>query len=78
LGRATNDFERYNNLYKNHSITKQQFEQALAAKQEAESQLRILQDQQKASSFQKSVIIAKSKVTNKQSEVAAANISQRN
>ena len=74
LGRANNDFERYNNLYKNHSITKQQFEQALAAKQEAESQLRILQDQQKASSFQKSVIIAKSKVSNKQSEVASANI----
>jgi len=74
LGRATNDFERYNNLYKNHSITKQQFEQALAAKQEAESQLRILQDQQKASAFQKSVIIAKSKVSNKQSEVASANI----
>jgi membrane fusion protein (multidrug efflux system) len=74
LGRATNDFERYNNLYKNHSITKQQYEQALAAKQEAESQLRILQDQQKASSFQKSVIIAKSKVSNKQSEVASANI----
>jgi membrane fusion protein (multidrug efflux system) len=74
LGRATNDFERYNNLFKNHSITKQQYEQALAAKQEAESQLRILQDQQKASSFQKSVIIAKSKVSNKQSEVASANI----
>jgi len=74
LGRATNDFERYNNLYKNHSITKQQFEQALAAKQEAESQLRILQDQQKASRFQKSVIIAKSNVTSKQMEVAAANI----
>lgn len=73
LGRATNDFERYNNLYKNHSITKQQFEQALASKQEAESQLRILQDQQKASAFQKSVIIAKSKVSNKQSEVASAN-----
>ena len=52
LGRATNDFERYENLYKNHSITKQQFEQALAAKQEAESQLRILQQQQKASAFQ--------------------------
>lgn len=74
LGRATKDFERYNNLYKNHSITKQQFEQALAAKQEAESQLRILQDQKKASSFQKSVIIAKSKVSNKQSEVASANV----
>ena len=74
LGRATSDFERYNNLYKNHSITKQQFEQALATKQEAESQLRILQYQQKASKFQKSVIIAKSNVTSKQTEVAAANI----
>ncbi len=74
LGRATNDFERYNNLFKNHSITKQQFEQALATKQEAESQLRILQEQQKASSFQKSAIIAKSNVSSKQTEVAAANI----
>jgi membrane fusion protein (multidrug efflux system) len=74
LGRATNDFERYENLYKNHSITKQQYEQALATKQEAESQLRILQQQQKASAFQKSVIIAKSNVSNKQTEVASANI----
>ena len=74
LGRATNDFERYENLYKNHSITKQQYEQGLAAKQEAESQLRILQQQQKASAFQKSVIIAKSNVSNKQTEVASANI----
>lgn len=74
LGRLTSDYNRYNNLYKNHSITKQQYEQALAAKQEAETQVRILQQQQKASSFQKSVIEAKSKVTNKQTEVAAANI----
>jgi membrane fusion protein (multidrug efflux system) len=76
LGRATNDFERYNNLYKNHSITKQQYEQALAAKQEAESQVKILQQQQKASAFQKSVIVAKSNVSNKQTEVAAANINR--
>ena len=74
LGRLTNDFNRYDNLYKNHSITKQQYEQALAAKQEAESQVRILQQQQKASSYQKSAIIAKSKVSDKQTEVAAANI----
>lgn len=46
----------------------------MAAKQEAETQVRILQQQQKASSFQKSVIESKSKVTNKQTEVAAANI----
>jgi membrane fusion protein (multidrug efflux system) len=74
LGRATSDYVRYENLYKNHSITKQQYEQALAAKQEAESQVRILQQQEKASTFQKSVIEAKSRVSNKQTEVAAANI----
>ena len=74
LGRVSSDFTRYDNLYKNHSITKQQFEQALAAKQEAESQVRILQQQEKASTYQKSVIVAKSKVSDKQTEVAAANI----
>ncbi|WP_348810978.1 HlyD family secretion protein [Flavobacterium maritimum] len=74
LGRINSDYERYNNLYKKHSITKQQYEQALAAKQEAESQVRILEQQQKASAFQKSVIEAKSRVSNKQTEVAAANI----
>ena len=35
LTRATNDFERYANLYKNRSITKQQYEQAEAAKRRA-------------------------------------------
>lgn len=74
LGLATNDFNRYSNLYKNHTITKQQYEQALAAKQEAENQVLILQQQEKASSFQKSVIQAKSIVSNKETDVAAANI----
>lgn len=74
LRRASNDFERYNNLYKNHSITKQQFEQAEAAKQEAQSQLNILIDQQKATSFQKNVASARTNVSNKQVQVAAANI----
>ncbi|MCX6171450.1 MAG: HlyD family secretion protein [Flavobacterium sp.] len=74
LRRASNDFERYNNLYKNHSITKQQFEQAEAAKQEAQSQLNILQEQQKASSFQKNVASARTNVSNKQVLVAAANV----
>lgn len=74
LRRASNDFERYSNLYKNHSITKQQFEQAEAAKQEAQSQLNILIDQQKATSFQKNVASARTNVSNKQVQVAAANI----
>jgi membrane fusion protein (multidrug efflux system) len=74
LGRITGDYNRYNNLYKSHTITKQQYEQALASKQEAESQLRILEQQQKASVYQKSVIVAKSKASDKLTEVAAANI----
>jgi hypothetical protein len=48
-------------LYKSHTITKQQYEQALAAKQEAESQVRILQQAAKATAFQKSVIVANQK-----------------
>ena len=74
LNRASNDFERYANLYKNRSITKQQFEQSEAAKLEAQSQLRILQEQQKASSFQKNVAAARTNVSSKQAEVASANI----
>ena len=42
LWRAENDFKRYENLYKNHSITEQQYEEALAAKQSAEKQLEVL------------------------------------
>jgi membrane fusion protein (multidrug efflux system) len=74
LNRAVNDYERYNNLYKNHSITKQQFEQAEATKLEAQSQLRILQEQQKASNYQKTVASSRSNVSSKQAEVSAANI----
>jgi len=74
LKRASNDFERYSNLYKNRSITVQQFEQAEAAKQEAESQLRILQQQERASNFQTSAASAATNVNGKQIEVAAANI----
>lgn len=74
LAQITSDYNRYDNLYKNHTITKQQYEQAYTAKKEAENQVRILQQQQKASAFQKSVIIAKSKASDKLTEVAAANI----
>lgn len=74
LNRATNDFERYSNLYKNKSITKQQFEQAEAAKLEAQSQLKILQEQQKSSAFQKTVAASRTTVSSKQADVASANI----
>ncbi len=74
LRQITSDYNRYNNLYKTHTITKQQYEQALAAKDEAESQVRVLEQQQRASAYQKSVIESKSKASDKQTEVAAANI----
>lgn len=74
MNRARNDFERYANLYKNHSITKQQYEQAEAAKLEAENQVKILQQQERASTFQKSVTQARTNVSNKQTRVAEANI----
>jgi membrane fusion protein (multidrug efflux system) len=74
LRQITNDYNRYNNLYKTHTITKQQYEQALSAKDEAENQVRVLEQQQRASSYQKSVIESKSKASDKQTEVAAANI----
>jgi membrane fusion protein (multidrug efflux system) len=74
LWRANSDFERYENLYKNKSITKQQYEQALAAKQEAENQLKMLKQQEAASSYQKNAMISRSAVTSKQTQVASANI----
>lgn len=76
LNLAKNDFERYTNLYNNRSITKQQFEQAQAKKLDAESQLQVLKEQQKASQYQKSFVAAKSNVSSKQTEVAEANINR--
>jgi membrane fusion protein, multidrug efflux system len=72
--RANSDFERYQNLYNNRSITKQQFEQAQAAKQEADANLRVLQQAEAASRSQKAASVSRSAVSNKQTEVANANI----
>tara|TARA_R110002020_G_scaffold293535_2_gene508957 strand:+ start:37929 stop:39011 length:1083 start_codon:yes stop_codon:yes gene_type:complete len=74
LRRATDDFKRYENLYSNHSITTQQYEQALAAKQEAEAQVQILQNQQKASSSQSRAAFSQTDISEKQVTVAEANI----
>ncbi len=76
LTRATNDYERYANLYKNRTITKQQFEQAEAAKLEAENQLKVILEQQKASAYQKSVAASRTVVSGKQTAVAQANINR--
>jgi len=74
LWRAANDFERYENLYKNHSITTQQYEQALATKQEAEQQLKILESQQKATLSQHNSASQQTYISEKQVSVAQANV----
>lgn len=72
--RANNDFTRYQNLYNNKSITKQQFEQAQATKQEAEANLRVLQQAEAASKSQRSASVSRSNVSASQTKVAQANI----
>ena len=71
---ANNDYQRYENLYKNHSITKQQYEQALTAKLEAEKQVDVLQQQRNANTSQRDAIVRKTTVASKQTSVAQANI----
>jgi membrane fusion protein, multidrug efflux system len=75
--RATQDFERYANLIKDHSITQQQYEQALAAKQTAERQLQVLVQQRKQASSQTSAVASQSNATSQQVSVANAMIKQR-
>lgn len=75
--RATQDFERYANLIKDHSITQQQYEQALAAKQSAERQVDVLQQQRKQVAQQTSAAATQSTATGAQVGVANAVIKQR-
>jgi membrane fusion protein (multidrug efflux system) len=77
LTRANQDFERYANLIKDHSITEQQYEQALAAKQTAERQIQVLQEQRKQAASQTSAISSQSGATASQIKVANAIIKQR-
>jgi len=77
LWRASQDFERYENLYKDHSITQQQYEQASAAKQTAEKQLSILEGQKKQAQQQTNAVAVQSNATGSQINVAEATIHQR-
>ena len=75
--RATQDYDRYANLIKDHSITQQQYEQALAAKQTAEKQLAIIEEQKKQASQQTNAVSVQSTATSQQIGVADATIRQR-
>jgi len=75
--RTSQDYDRYANLIKDHSITQQQYEQALAAKQTAEKQLAILEQQKKQASGQTHVVAQQSNATAQQINVANAAIKQK-
>ena len=75
--RATQDYERYANLIKDHSVTQQQYEQALAAKQTAERQLQVLAQQKNQVAQQTNAVSSQSSATSSQIGVAAAIIKQR-
>lgn len=77
LWRATQDYDRYANLIKDHSVTQQQYEQALAAKQSAEQQLAILGEQKKQAQQQTRAVTVQSNATAQQIETAATGIRQR-
>ncbi|MEO6894538.1 MAG: HlyD family secretion protein [Ginsengibacter sp.] len=77
LTRASQDFDRYQNLIKDHSITEQQFEKAQAAKELAERQLDILQEQKKQASSQTGVVSSQSKATATSIGVAESTVKQR-
>lgn len=75
--RTTQDFNRYQNLIQDHSITQQQFEQAQAAKELAEKQLNILQQQKKQASTQTGVVASQSNATAQSIDVAESIVKQR-
>lgn len=75
--RATQDYNRYAALLKDHSITQQQYEQALAEKETAEKQLQVLMEQAKAANTQTNAVASQSATTGKQVAVANATIAQK-
>lgn len=75
--RASQDFDRYANLIKDHSITQQQYDEALASKQRAERQLTVLKEQKNAALSQANAVRSQSVATGQQGAVANATIKQR-
>ncbi|MDB5197214.1 MAG: HlyD family secretion protein [Flaviaesturariibacter sp.] len=75
--RTQKDYERYANLVADHSVTQQQYEQALAAKQTAERQLQVLEEQRAQASQQARAVASQSTATSSQTGVAATVIRQR-
>lgn len=77
LTRATQDYNRFANLIQDHSITEQQFEQAQAAKDFAQKELLVLEQQKKQAASQTGVVTSQSKATAQTIEVSESMVKQR-
>lgn len=75
--RTSQDLVRYENLIKDHSITQQEYEQALAAKQTAERQLQVLISQKAAAQRQAKAATSQTAATSRQAAIVNANIKAR-
>ena len=77
LWQSTQEYNRYANLIKDHSVTQQQYEDKLAAKQSAEKQLDTLEQQRKQAVSQTFAVSSQSLATSSQISIANATIRQR-
>lgn len=75
--RATQDYNRYANLIKDHSVTQQQYEQAKAAMETAEKQLQVLQEQKNQATRATAAVSSQSSATGTQINLANSTIKQR-
>ncbi|WP_447950837.1 HlyD family secretion protein [Chryseobacterium koreense] len=75
--RTTQDLNRYANLVKDHTITQQQYETALAAKQSADRQLQVLIDQRNQVSQQTGIVQSQTAASSEQIGVANSVVKQR-
>lgn len=71
------DLKRYSILVKDHSITEQQYEQALAAKQTADRQLQVMIDQKNQISQQTTIASSQTEASSQQISVASSVAKQR-
>jgi membrane fusion protein (multidrug efflux system) len=74
---SAQEFDRYANLIKDHSVTQQQYEDKLAAKESAEKQLLILQQQRKQAASATNAVSTQSLATSSQISIASSTIKQR-
>ncbi len=75
--RASQDFDRYANLIKDHSITQQQYDQALAEKETAKAQLIAVQNQRGQATSQTQSSLSQTRATKEQIKVAESQVKQR-